>query len=344
MARHAVDSDPRAARTASGEDGENAGAARLRGRVVNLRAAPLVGVHVRASDVDDEGASRAQSDASGFFDVAVARGESIVATEDPRFVTIFAAVAPERDTKRGGGAGEALLVAAPARAFVVRVRNAEGAPISGASVFALYASMATRVAAALDRCRALEVSAETDAAGRAQFEAIAAVDGLDLLVEKSGYASARARVDARSASSADLVLAARKRSPCVVRGVVLAKGGAALAGAHVLAPFAKAHSDREGRFVLRLAEMPEGPFEVTALHPGKLPARRRLEAKDFVENEAKVELRVERDALALRGVVVDEDHEPIEGVRVSVGPLARFVTDDGLVSALEHFLSGDRDE
>ncbi len=298
----------------------------VHGRVVDPHGFPVSNVAVGWAGTPADAAST-RSGPDGSFAIAdtASTGSARVRCLEPDLVTL---VPGERGFL--GRPESWLVVVAPRASFAGLVLDPAGAPVAGAKVsFGLREVLFRELG--LHRAAFAGPDGETATAEDGSF-ALADVAGGDrvlLQVEAEGFWIATADLPETSASDL-LIRLERDARSTTITGIVVDRGGAAVADARISAGDGIVTSDGEGRFELSVGQVDGtfGPLEpaaeqraeeelrdnwLVALKPGFLPARERLGDLDLA---LPVVLRLGAEPATIRGRVLDPEGRPRAGIAV----------------------------
>lgn len=289
----------------------------VRGRVVDPDGAALAGIGI-GIDEDGEARALAKSDAAGRFELALERLPATLAVEEPAYTSVRAAPVHASDPER-----ELVLVAARIARVSGRISDASDAPLAGARI-ELRAPLGAlaRIPLALDTSLERAWSTESADDGRFALERVpGGVDALELEVALEGYVPARVAVSTRGRDEVEIALRLEREraDELEVAGRVVDGAGAPVARAVVFAGGAQTPSGDDGRFLLRVARLPE-TCELFAFRAGSAPAR----VADFGARVAAAldsgalrlaleDLVLDGPALSISGRVVDARGDALEG-------------------------------
>jgi hypothetical protein len=255
--------------------------ASFEGRVVSSAGgAPVAGADLTFSRAGAAASVRADAEGSFLFQPP-AEGRWLLATVTaPGFLPF----APEwghspvqLDARAGQHVRGIEIHLVPAIEITGRVVDPEGRPVAGAEVRLVGAVAEATLVPIRDRFT-------SDAGGEFRF---ASPEGASLVARKEGFLPGRADVDWVAISNGRVTVALRAgeraaRTPLPIEGRVVARGGAPVPGALVVAsadawgyegPSAQAVADEDGRFTL--ADLDRGRYRVTARAEGRAPASAR---------------------------------------------------------------------
>lgn len=312
----------------------------VRGRAIDLEARPVADlavslIHVRPIDADhprgvdrsrapDLGDLRTSRD--GRFEFALPKGSWSVVAEDATHVTVFA--------PRTRATDEVVVHVAPRRALAGSIVDARGTAIVGARVeLRLDDALRRREGLRLDDV--LEVPNEVSSDAHGRFELLDAPLCRSQIVA-SALGRATKLVPAPDAATYDLVIALDEldQRPAIVRGRVVDAERSPVAGAWVAFGIQTQRTGADGRFEIDLTaaraatpmQPPGGgrsetyPADViTAIRAGSLPARVAVPSLDELAARTEpfeVELVLPGPPLAIEGIVVDAEGNPVAGASI----------------------------
>ena len=288
---------------------------RIHGRVIDEHGLPVANVAVGWSGAPAE-APHARSAADGTFELerATRTEEAQVHDLEPDLVTLVPGA-----TAQMGRPESWIVVVAPRAEFGGLVLDPDGAPVAGAKVvFGLREVLFRELGLHRSFFGRPERETMTDESGAFLLAEIAGGERVLLQVEAEGFWIAMA--DLPETSTTDLVIRLeRDAEGRTITGIVLAPGGAAVAGARISAGDAIVTTSDDGRFELTvgqragtfapldaeheaLRQQEDREAHLVALKAGFAPARERLADLDLT---APVVLHLGAKALAVRGRVLD---------------------------------------
>ncbi len=251
---------------------ETSAGAAVRGRVFHVRGGPVAGVRVTAdkTEVDGEPAS-ATTHADGRFEIVVRDAYDTLAVDDARYVNLRV---PE--VRRTSRKVEHPIVVTNAIRVSGRVVDPNLASVPGVRLdLVLARKVYNAVPAALDTTRQVQSwQAKSDGEGAFLFEALPAVPGGTLRVQRSGFASKSEPAPVSPTSAMVIHLRpARAREAArevdLVEGSVFAEGRGAV-GAKVQAGPHRTETDEKGFF-----KVPAGGIDaddaLVVVHAGYAP-------------------------------------------------------------------------
>jgi RNA polymerase sigma-70 factor (ECF subfamily) len=308
---------------------------RVRGRVLDVEAVPRPGMTVvlRGAGTGDEALGSAVSGPGGAFELESERASGEVVVRSERHTTVLSGrVSPETPE------GERIVVVADRLELGGRVTDSAGQPLPRASVrVALPDDFRSRFGDVLDFSASAEWLCATAADGRFAL-AVASVRGASLRVDLDGFRPWLAPLPDGPRHHLDIVLERPRASPGSIRGQVIDRAGALVAGARVALGMASTVTDERGGFTLEPG--PDGGArEIVALQRGYLPARF-ARPDDGAPWPDFVLLQLGDATLTIEGRVASADGAPIGGVRVFVTDPSVFALVDGRAAATESLLAG----
>lgn len=322
----------------------------VRGRVIDLTGAPVVGVEVVEKSrfgplagvprdahhaallaaAEREPARVALTDADGEFVLEGAPPHRLRVRSE-RYATVFEGAAlPGRDVHRP------IVVVAPRIPVAGEVVGADGAPVAGATVALVAPGRLLELAGeVLDESSRVTPRGRTDDGGAFELREAADLAGAVLQASAPGHLTATVPVPEGGARDLRIVLERPATGKYVVTGRVRAADGSPAEGALVSAGWVCAAADAGGFFVLDLEPgmqrfEREDPLVLRAVRRGALPASRPLPSIAEAEQRGwppEVVLELGGAPLSIRGRVVDQRGRPLRDVVVE--PLD--VTELGLV-------------
>lgn len=324
-------------------------AARVRGRVLDVRGAPVAGVGLALLSSESAVSSTpeassapivARSHADGTFELDGPRRGRLIVSE-PGWTTLLAGVPVDDQSGQ-----ECRIVVAPSLALAGVVLDESGVPLAGARIsVAPPATLRAELAQVLDFSMDVRCVTASDALGRFRLEAAPAIPEGTLRAELEGFI-AHAE-PAPLFARADLVLVLARPAGEFLSGSVVDPAGMPVEDALVSHGLDTTRTDERGRFTFRLDDpesvnreaarfMPVPDGLLRALRPGFLPAELRVRERDELGRPrwpAPLVLRLGAEALAIEGRVLDERGEPLAGLRV-------WVADPTLFGALREGTGG----
>ncbi|MCC6408348.1 MAG: sigma-70 family RNA polymerase sigma factor [Planctomycetes bacterium] len=299
-------------------------ATRVRGLVIGADDQPLAGVEVELQPDSETAVAntdapppRAKTDTRGAFEFAEPPKSGRVRIATVGFTTVFepryVPGAPER---------ELVVVAAPSLDFSGTVVDEHGAPIARATVALQGAlELRSRLSRVIDGSRALTWTATTDDHGRFALPETPSLPQGKLFASCAGYVMASLAEPQRSDSTLSFTLA---KGSFVLAGQVVFPDGKPCPGAWVSLGEDDATTDADGRFRIEPTDaVREGHEELKlalrAVKQGWLPVRLVAAADSIDAPHAWPEplvLTLEREALAIRGRVLDADGKLVPKARL----------------------------
>lgn len=311
--------------------------ARVRGRVIDVRGAPVSGVEVvlaaqvnplKGSTGQAEAESApavARADLEGLFELDGTRSGRLF-VRDRNWITLLAGLPVDR---RSGQ--ECRIVVARSLALHGFVLDEQGVPLGGARI-ALEAPPTLRGSLAQVLDFSVDVPSETrsDEQGRFHFAAAPAIEEGVLRAELEGYVPYVEPAPLVARNDLVLVLTRPAAEGASLRGRVVDPSGAPVPDALVSHGIDTTRTDEDGRFAFALGDpqsfngmaaryqmpVPEGLLR--ALKPGFLPAEvRSVRTSDGgLEWPRPLVLRLGAEPLTLAGRVLDARGAPLAGMRV----------------------------
>jgi RNA polymerase sigma-70 factor, ECF subfamily len=286
-------------------------AATVAGTVVDTANQPVAGVRFEFSNFDPSDViARGESDNAGRFSLPAWPERWHHLRAAPPWV-VLAAAAPANDVP-------ALLVATPGGDLVVRVIDADGAPIANATAaIEVRALLAFRDS--LERARQIDwPKATTNTLGRATLAGIPRLD-TTLTVKAEGFLPQRMQLDASTPSELMINMSRLPANARAITGTVTDARGAPIVEALVGIGRLRTASDRYGGFHLAIpadAKLTDAPLYAAA--EGWFPVRiaefgRRLPTGPGVLEQ---DLHLTQPVLTISGRVVDADAKPCANVLV----------------------------
>jgi RNA polymerase sigma-70 factor (ECF subfamily) len=298
----------------------------VRGVVLGARAETLSGIALAFEPGDGGAPIELMSGQGGTFALrGLQVGGRIVAAGE-RYVTLFSAHASQQF-----GDAELVVVVAPRVVLGGCVVDVAGRPIADALVqVRAPEGFRARFERVLDHSGGLEVSTQTDDAGRFTLDAPLLTDGA-LVASHERYVEARRPLPPTDQTELRLTLERPSLDGRTLVGVVLDATGRPAAGARVVFGVHGTSTAEDGSFGIdldderspnrRASQMGFEPLRVVAIKPGHLPAQLEL-ARDDATGQAvlpaSLVLHLGGPPLEIVGRVVDSAGEPLPGVAVWV--------------------------
>jgi RNA polymerase sigma factor (sigma-70 family) len=312
----------------------------LRGRVIDVEGRALAGLAVRhAVNVagiapgerapDAPGGARARTDVQGRFELTTPDGGGTIVVDEEQYVTVLAG-----NPARAEGAVETVLVAAERLELSGVVIDEFGLPVEGASLrVELPEGFRGRFDEVLDFSVDLALETRAAEAGAFLFSNAPFVAGARLRVTHEGYLPTEEDLLLAPMHDHEIVLQRPRLSSRILAGVVVDPFGTPVEGASVAFGLDSTRSDERGAFSFDLGAtesfnaQAQGflsfvPESLIAVKPGFQPGTFAPTARDAdgaLLWPDRVTLRLGAEPLAIEGRVVDEDGNPLEGVRVWAG-------------------------
>ncbi len=283
----------------------------VRARVLDAEGRPLSGLALRS---EDGGEVLGTSGGGGWclFETHAEHLRLVVA--DPGWVTVH------QGSARRSSAFDPVVVVAPEVELGGLVVDEPGRPLAGARVrLVLPADFHTRFGEVLEATRTRQWIATSSPDGRFSLEQVPAVSGATLVAVLAGYEADEIEEPDRSRADLELVLFRPRALPSgVLRGTVVDPDGLPVSEARVGLGLVSVLSDERGEFVIELSRAVTSETLI-AVKAGFLPAR--MERPDVPEESSSgwpehVRLVLGGPPLSIRGVVLDEEREPLPRARV----------------------------
>lgn len=314
------------------------GGARIRGRVIDTRSAPVAGVRVafkpaQSKSVPPEKAVAvppiiATSSPDGIFEMAAPRSGGTLVAESPGHVTVLVGTYDEQ-----APAIEPLIVVAPLRKVEGRIVDSDRRPLAGAEIAVeLPENFRAQFTRILDYSTPAHWTARSDAEGRFAFEAAPDVEGAAISARLAGFEAYEERLPGGSGPELEIVLARTRPRRDTISGQVVDHAGGAVPDARVSTRDRTTRTDARGRFTIKIDEA-KPPASIVALKEGFLPA----EAK--VAGDAPVVLRLDGTPLSIEGKVVDQNKKPLADVQVWTADPTFFASGEEGTQFIENVLS-----
>ncbi|MEM7200566.1 MAG: sigma-70 family RNA polymerase sigma factor [Planctomycetota bacterium] len=304
---------------------------RVRGQVIDLSGTPVGGVEVRVSGWND----KAESTTPGVTTDAMGKFETegltplTVRVHDERYATVMAG-AIERPPS-----GDAIVVAALRVPLGGVVVDADGAPIAGAhiTVQADVAADLPRTGRDVTTSRLVVPEAHSDELGLFRLDGVAMVEKAHLVVRAPGFILRILPMPVGGDAAMVVVLERGSDRPFTITGHVVLEDGSPAVGAYVSTGTMASTADASGYFVIDLEPWvsfradEDKVVTVTAVRDGLRPTSRTLSS--IREARASgwpddIVLELGGAPLTIRGVVVDEEGEPVRGVLVELAEPSSF--------------------
>ena len=283
----------------------------VRGRVFLATGEPaMAGIELSVQPDRAAAASVAVSvktDGDGRFEVPVERDwpRYRVTCVDPRFAPVMDGQADVEASR------DAVIVVAGATTVTGIVVGPGGVPVAGASIgLEVPETLRARFDVDLSATTSCSFTARSRADGAFEIRRAPEIVGSVVDAYKVGYESASERLDVVPFRRIELTL--QRSGVAVLEGIVYGTDGAPMPDVRVALGADPATTDELGRF--RFEYDPASPADrVTAVALGRLPATRDREGPSWPPF---IELRLDREPLALAGVVLDRHGDPIDGAMV----------------------------
>jgi protocatechuate 3,4-dioxygenase beta subunit len=287
-----------------------------RARVVDLDARPVAGASIAHADPSGGRGPSALSDELGLADVPLVSWEGWLESADDRWASVL-----EPLVRFKGQQPERIVVLAPRIELAGMVVDVGGTPLTGVQLsVTLSPDFRARLPLVLDGVRARVWAAESGPDGTFHLDA-AAIPREQLVAHSAGYTPKAIDLPQRVVRDLRIVLSPSQPAAGWVSGIVLDEFGVPFEGARVVLGQAHARSGLDGSFGLQSDPQDRSARVLTALAPGKLPARiERTGTSSSAEGSwpDPLILRLGGPPLSMRGRVVDQDGQPVKDVAVSV--------------------------
>jgi RNA polymerase sigma-70 factor (ECF subfamily) len=283
--------------------------ATVRGRVIDVDARPVRRLELLFRPA--QGAEiRLESEADGSFAVTTAVLGTLTSASE-HWATVLAA------ELKPGSELEPVLVVAPSVTLAGLVEDENGAPLRGARVkLEIPQGYLLEMHVVLDASRERDFLAETDEDGRFRLEDAPSVAGATVVTRLDGFRASERNVPSVDTEDLRITLRPLDAGQRALRGEVVDAAGAPVAGASVAAGLTILRTGPDGRFLFD-PETSRSADEVLAILVGYAPARlRATTSPDGPVWPEYAVLRLQGETRSIAGRVVDEDGEPLEGMRV----------------------------
>lgn len=304
----------------------------VRGLVVTSAEQALAGVTIKATLDGAALAIESRSDARGVFQFENVPQGAILATDDARFATVLACQLPKRASR---DPFDAIVVAETSREVEAVVRDERGALVVGAHANISYPIYECRIAQRLDETRAQYLMERSADDGRISFAKVARMPGTKLNITKDGFEPWSCPVDVPSAGVIFVTLRDAKAGEGSIVGRIVDASFRPIRGAFVACGKKVVRTRDNGDFVL---DQPDSKARVLkVLAPGQLPEERRRSGEAWPKHMV---IRMARPTLQMRGTVVDEEGQALQGVRVWIKVPSGFPRFGQELVAIEPLLQG----
>lgn len=306
---------------------------RIEGQVFSADGAAIGGIAV----AQEGGAQRVLSANGGWFAFDTFDEAGRIESVDERWLTVAAG------EFSASSSVTPIVIVAESIALAGEVLDAGGHELAGARVSLLRPlDFDSRFAVDLHSAHELGFAASSDERGRFEFARAPSMVGARLRVVLDGFEPFETAAPTQDTRNLSIVLARpRVASSGRLSGVVLTPEREPARKARVSIGLTAALCDDEGRFELDLSRAVTTD-ELRAVKEGFLPAlmQRPYEPRGDTGWPSHVELVLPGRALALAGVVVDHENEPIAGARVCLADPTHFGVIGRMPASLEALASG----
>jgi len=229
---------------------------------------------------------------------------------------------------------EILIVVAPRMPLGGVVVDEHGAPIEGVRV-TVQPSVPPRAGRDYGASKIVVPEARTDALGAFEIENAAAVEQTMVMFRAPGFVMQALPVPAGGDGAMTVVLSREAQSFYTITGHVVLADGSPAVGAYVSTGVMAVSTDDRGFFVidfepwLKYRVDEDAPTVVTAISPGLLPASLSLPSVNQARESGWPEgivLELSGEPLTIRGIVVDEEGQPMSRVLVEPTDMSEFGT------------------
>lgn len=325
---------------------------RVRGRVVDIDGSAVGGVEVcrfrprgtidwtgdgTGAIVPAQSMGCTTADESGRFET---EGPSpfMLNVRDEHYTTLFEGVVSGLPNEKSDA--EILVIVAPRIPLGGVVVDEHGAPIEGVRVTSL-AIASPPPGNDLSASSRVVPEVRTDELGVFELDNVAAVEDLHVQFLAPGFVTQILPVPEGGDGAMVVEMSREAESLYAITGHVVLADGSPAVGAHVSTGVMAVPTDERGFFVidfepwLKFRVDEEAPTVVTAISPGLLPASLSLpsvnEARETGWPE-EIVLELSGEPLTIRGIVVDEEGQPMSRVLVEPADMSEFgiVSSEGL--------------
>lgn len=313
-----------------------------KGRVIDVRGNPVPGLSVYAAagvfDVSAaqlESIAKTTSDGDGRFAITIPQFNVEIEAENEQYTTLLASTLFARERS-----ADSTVVVASRVAVEGTVVDRNGSPVPDAMIWSLPPDdLRATLGEVLDRASPREPRVTSDRSGRFSLPALAVAPRSQLRVEAPGYLTVTIPTPANTVRDFRIELESAKAEEGLWSGRVFDLGGRPVAGAVVIVGDHDGVCNERGEFAVRAAAL--GHATLRAYAKGLLPIERRVEPSDpAVRGAAGLEVRLDREALAISGIVVNAKDEPMPNVRVWIDDSTPIRDGRGAYGPLEGMVSG----
>jgi RNA polymerase sigma-70 factor (ECF subfamily) len=312
----------------------------VRGRVLDETAAPVSGVRLQLQSSGASSSPEAQSGAGGRFEITTSADSGSIRAASPPWATVRAGVF------RPGSSVDPLVIIAPAIDLSGTVVDPEGRPVRGARVdVSLPAGFETRFSQILEATSVLGWISPTDESGRFALARVPRIEGSSLRAVVDGYQPTSVPCPILSDHGITITLERPKvELNGALRGQVVDANGVAVPEARVALGLTSTLCDAQGLFAIDLARSVTAD-KITAVKAGHLPAFMDRPAEPSGKESGWpdfVVLHLGGEPLSIRGVVVDAQHKPKEGVHIWLADPTPFGIIGRVPVQLEGLVAGEK--